>query len=134
MVLVDTSVWLDFLTGRNSPHRTELRRLIELGIETALMGIILQEILQGIRSDVDARKTERHLAAFRYLPLEEPATFREAASIYRECRKRGRTIRKPVDALIAAQALRGGAELFHNDRDFNAIAAVVPLKIYKIPS
>ncbi|MBI2981039.1 MAG: PIN domain nuclease [Deltaproteobacteria bacterium] len=131
MILVDTSVWIDFLSGRNSSFRHELHRLISTGTDVALTGIILQEILQGIRGDLDCRRTERHLREFTYLPLKEPDTFLKASEIYRECAKRGRKIRKPVDALIAAQAIEAGSELLHNDRDFEQVASVSPLKIYR---
>lgn len=133
MILVDTSVWIDFLTGRQSPYRRELHRLVERGAELSITGIILQEILQGIRSDLESHKTEKHLMEFHYLPLREPQTFRHAALLYRECARKGKQIRKPVDALIAAQALEANAELFHHDRDFDHIAAVSPLKLYRIP-
>ena len=133
MILVDTSVWIDFLTGRKTPHRREFHRLIEMGIDLALSGIILQEILQGIHSDLERHRTEKYLLEFRYLTLREPQIFHRAADIYRECAKKGKKIRKPVDALIAAQAMEANAVLFHHDRDFDSIAALSPLKIHKIP-
>ena len=131
MILVDTSVWIDFLIGRETIFRKELHRLIEGGTEIAVNGIILQEILQGLRSDLECKQVEKNLAEFRYLTLNEPDIFRNAATIYRHCAHRGRKIRKPVDALIAAHAISFQIELFHNDRDFNQIAAVAPLKIYQ---
>lgn len=134
MLLVDTSVWLDFLIGRPTPARFELHRLIATGAPIAVTGTILQEILQGIRSDLEYRQTARYLRAFDYVRLEEPATFIHAAEIYRTCRRRGCVIRKPVDCIIAAQAMGAAAELFHNDRDFAQIAAHVPLKLYPFPA
>lgn len=59
------------------------------------------------------------------------STFEHAAQIYRACRKHGLTIRKTADCLIAATCLEAGAELYHNDRDFEAIAKVKDLKIYR---
>jgi predicted nucleic acid-binding protein len=58
-------------------------------------------------------------------------TFEHAAQIYRDCRKRGFTIRKTVDCVIAATCLEAGVELYHNDRDFEAIARVKRLKVYR---
>lgn len=133
MILVDTSVWIDFLIGRSSPFRRELHRLIENGVEIGLTGIVYQEILQGIRSDIELRKTDNYLKEFKYVPLSEPETFRHAAAIFRACTKGGRRIRKPVDALIAAQAIEADSELFHHDKDFDQIAAVEPLKLYRLP-
>lgn len=134
MILVDTSVWIDFLGGKSTPFRHELHRLISTGTEIALTGIIIQEILQGIRNDLDCRRAEKHLREFTYLPLKELGTFLKASEIYRECARRGRKIRKPADALIAAQAIETGTELLHNDRDFDQVAAVSPLKIYRLSS
>ena len=132
MILVDTSVWIDFLIGKNSSFRKELHRLIEQGEEIAITGIILQEILQGIRSDLDYQKTKADLLQFHYFSYDEPLIFLRAAEIYRKCRQKGKTIRKPVDCLIAAQAMESKAELFHQDRDFTQIAQVVPLKVYSM--
>lgn len=134
MILVDTSVWLDFLVGRNTPFRHELHRLIEGGADIVLTGIIFQEILQGIRSDVDCRRTEKYLREFHYISLSEPDVFRQAAEVYRICAQKGKKIRKSIDCLIAAQSLQANAELFHNDRDFIHISQIFPLKIYRIPT
>lgn len=133
MILVDMSVWIDFLTGRDTSFRKELHKLLEEGDKLLLTGLILQEILQGIRSDVEHKKTEKYLLAFPYFSLNEPSVFKKAASIYRTCRQKGKQIRKSMDCLIAAQALEVDAELFHNDKDFTHIAQFFPLKIYKIP-
>lgn len=131
MLLVDTSVWIDFFNGRPTPCRRELHRLIAADADLAITGIILQEILQGLRSDLDYRRTKRYLRDFVYLPLREPDLFIAAAAIYRQCMHKGRTIRRPVDCLIATQAMATNAVLFHNDRDFVHIAAVVPLRLYQ---
>lgn len=133
MILVDTSVWIDFFLGKSTPFRRELHRLIENGVEVGLTGIIYQEILQGIRSDIEHKKTEKYLKEFKYVVLSEPETFRHAAAIFRACAKKGKNIRKPLDVLIAAQAIEADVELFHNDRDFNQIASIEPLKIYRLP-
>lgn len=132
MILVDTSVWLDFLIGRDTPYRAELHRLIETGADIAVSGVVLQEILQGMASDLDWRRAEKYLLEFQYLSLKEPETFLLASQIYRECRRKGKTTRKPVDCLIAAHAIQNNAHLFHNDRDFRHISEVFPLRIYRM--
>jgi len=132
LILVDTSVWIDFLTGRNSPFRRELHGLIEAGKPIAINAIIFQEILQGVRSDLEFKKLEKYLLNFPCFSFGQIQTFRDAAQIYRTCRQRGKTIRKPVDCLIAAQALAENLVLFHRDRDFDSIALFFPLKIHLI--
>lgn len=133
MILVDTSVWIDFLAGKETPFRRELHRLIEEGADIALCGTILQEILQGIRSDKELRAIEKYLMEFRYLTLQEPTFFLQAAEIYRQCAQAGQKVRKSLDCVIATHALQASATLFHNDRDFIKIAKVVPLKFHLTP-
>lgn len=132
MILVDTSVWIDFLTGKETPFRRELHRLIEEGADVAICGTVLQEILQGIRSDKECHSLEKYLLEFRYLTLQEPGLFRQAAELYRRCVKAGKKVRKSLDCVIAAHAIQANAELFQNDRDFLSIAAISPLKIHPL--
>jgi len=101
MVLVDTSVRVDFFGNRPEPPVTALRRSIEIDTDLSLCGIILAEVLQGIRSDSDYRRTKARLEALIFLPIRE-ATFVHAADICRSFRKRGVTIRKTVDCIIAS--------------------------------
>jgi predicted nucleic acid-binding protein len=131
MVLVDTSVWIDFLRGSKSPQRHTLHQMIEESLPVAVCGIILQEILQGVSTDADVRRITEHLALFPYLKIQEPKVFSSAAEIYRICRKRGKTIRKPVDCLIAAIAIQNQISLLHKDRDFDHIAKCTALKIFE---
>ncbi|MGI8783732.1 MAG: type II toxin-antitoxin system VapC family toxin [Acidobacteriota bacterium] len=129
LVLVDTSVWVDFLTGAESAQRHELHRLIDGGKPVILTGLIVMEILQGIRRDkhFDAVRTQLSL-----YPIVEPsmATYFQAASLYRKCRKQGITVRSPIDCLISVIAVESGATLLHKDRDFTAISRVFPLKLH----
>lgn len=132
MVLVDTSVWIDFFAGRNTPYRHELHRLIANGAELAVSGIIVQEILQGIRSVAQVRQVHEYLAVFDYVTLVEPDIFVRAAEVYRTCAAKGKTIRKPIDCLIAAQALAADIPLLHHDRDFDHIAQCHPLRVHAV--
>ena len=100
MVLVDTTVWIDFFADRSEPHAAAL---------------------QGIRSDADYIETKDYLADLIFLPMRQ-VTFVHAAEIYRSLRKRGVTIRKPIDCMIAAVAIEHDTRLLHNDRDFDYIA------------
>jgi hypothetical protein len=129
MVLVDTSVWIDFFRGRNESHVMSLQELIESEKDLSLCGVILSEVLQGIRSDADFTKTKEYLGDLIFLPMRH-ATFVKSAELYRSLRKKGVTIRKPVDCMIASVAIEYNAQLLHNDRDFNHIAKHSKLRIF----
>lgn len=128
MVLVDTSVWIDFFAGRNDSRVMSLQESIESEEDLSLCGVILSEVLQGIRSDADFTKTKEYLDDLIFLPMRR-ATFVKAAELYRSLRKKGVTIRKPVDCMIASVAIEYNAQLLHNDRDFNHIAKHSKLRI-----
>jgi len=128
MVLVDTTVWIEFFADRNEPHVTFLQELIEVEEDLCLCGIILTEVLQGIRFDKDYRKTRDYFQDLLYLPMRK-STYLCAAELYRKLRKKGITIRKPVDCIIASVAIEHDLRLLHNDRDFDQIAKNSKLKI-----
>jgi len=128
MVLVDTTVWIDFFADRNEQHVAGLQELIENEEDLCLCGIILAEVLQGIRSDADYVKTKDYLDDLIFLPMRQ-ATFVRAAEVYRSLRKRGVTIRKPVDCMIASFAIEHDVRLLHNDRDFDHIAKHSKLRV-----
>jgi len=131
MIVVDTTVWIDFLGGRDTPFDRHLTTLIEQGTNLALTDLIYCEILQGVLDDAEYTRTREILLAYPILRVHGLRTFERAANIYRACRKRGFTIRKTADCLIAATCLEAGADLYHNDRDFDAIAKVERLRIYR---
>lgn len=129
-VLVDTTVWIDFFAARPTPQVAKLQGLIENDEDLCVCGVILAETLQGIRSDADYRRTKGHLDALIFCPMHH-ATFLRAAELYRALRKKGVTIRKPVDCMIAAVAIDHSLALLHNDRDFDHIAKHSKLTILK---
>ncbi|HHT9133414.1 MAG TPA: type II toxin-antitoxin system VapC family toxin [Candidatus Avalokitesvara rifleensis] len=131
MILVDTSVWVDFLRGANSPQRRTLHRLIEEEEDIAITEIILAEILQGIKEDKDFQIIKDYLLEF---PIHRPKgieTYLKAAQIYRDCRKSGKTVRKTVDCIIAAICVENDLTLLHKDSDFDLIARCTGLKVTK---
>lgn len=131
MILVDTSVWIDFLRGADTSQRRMLHSLIEGEEDICLAGIILTEILQGIRNDKGSSEVKRYLLEFPICNPEGTATYIVAADIYRKCAGQGRSVGKTVDCLIAAVAMENDFMLLHNDRDFESIAACNDLKIFK---
>ena len=105
--------------------------MIENGEDVALCGVILAEILQGIRADAECARLESVLRNFVFLEMSRE-TFLSAAHIYRSLRAKGVTIRNSVDCMIAACCIENGAQLLHNDRDFDAIASYVKLECVKV--
>ena len=121
MIVVDSSVWIDFLNGRNAPH---VRRLqAALGAEEIVVGdLMLCEVLQGLESERAAREVETLLRQFsiRGMAGEELAIV--AARNFRSLRSRGITIRKTIDMLIGTWCIENGLPLLHNDSDFRPMA------------
>jgi predicted nucleic acid-binding protein len=130
VIVVDTSVWIDVLNDTPTPQAQRCVALIEEGEPVALTDIILTEILQGLRSDKEARLVERHLRAFPILRLESVEDFVLAAELYRTARRAGVTIRKTLDCLIAVPCVRTGAPLLHADEDFDRLAACTALQVW----
>lgn len=124
MVLVDTSIWIDWLRGRHSPQVRYLGRLLEE--ETVpLAAMVLQEILQGARGPEELAKLQ---AFFGHLTLWLPDadTFSGAAELYARCRWAGITPRSSHDCLIAQMAIERRAVLMQDDEDFRRIRQVEP--------
>lgn len=126
MTLVDTSVWIDFFAGRDSQQVIKLEQLILDNDNLAINGIILSEILQGISNNKTYQKVLNYIDALLMLEMSRPV-FIEAANIYRKLRKKGITVRKTNDCIIAATALSYDCILLHNDKDFAAIQSEFPL-------
>lgn len=126
----DSSVWIDGVRGATSSALQFIAQADEIG-ELATSGIIVQEVLQGIRDDRDYEQMRERLWGTLILEPRELSTYEIAAQLHRRARRQGLTIRKPNDCLIAAIAIEHAALLVHNDRDFFHLAQVEPsLMIY----
>ncbi len=125
MVLVDTSVWVEFF---RSGTREPLEKLMDVeGVVTCLP--VVQEVLQGIRDERAFQLVREALVALPVVESPMSATlFDEAVGLCRSARRAGLTVRSSVDCLIAACALRHGLTVLHHDRDFAALARISPLK------
>lgn len=130
MTLVDTTVWIDFLRGADTPEVRELQRMIDGNEDVCICGVVLTEVLQGIREERDYATAVAAFDAFLFLPMNQ-RVFLRAAETYRTLRARGTTIRNAVDCMIASVAVEHDIPLLHNDRDFDRIAALGDLKIVK---
>jgi hypothetical protein len=121
MIVVDSSVWIDFLNGRNVPHVERLRAV--LGTDEIIVGdLMLCEVLQGLDGERAARRVESLLRRFEIVPMAGEAIAVEAARNFRLLRKRGITIRKTIDLLIGTWCIENRRPLLHNDNDFRPMA------------
>ena len=131
MILVDTSAWIEFLRATGSEAHLRLRTALEGGSELAGTDVIVMELLAGARDDADRDRLRRLVYGLEFLAVEGPGDYEQAAELYRRCRRGGETPRKLSDCLIAAVAIRAGAELLAADADFEAIARHTSLRLAK---
>ena len=127
MILVDSSVWIDHLRNAVTRPVSHLRSLISR--EELLVGdLILCEILQGLRTDTEARLVEEALREFEVVSLVGPELAVKAAANYRFMRSRGFTIRRTIDLIIGTFCIERGHFLLHGDRDFSPMAQYLGLE------
>ena len=117
MTLVDTSVWIDFLNGKDLNHTQALRALMRDG-EVAIGDLIATEVMQGFRSEQEAKRGQRLLNLYPCFSLVGKQQAFQAASHYRALRTSGITIRKTIDVLIASFCVENQIPLLFADRDF----------------
>jgi len=130
MVIVDTSVWIDYFNGRYNKFTEKLADLEKKKYDIFTTGIIITEILSGIRSSKDYKIIKEKLLQLSYVNLIYPSTYIESALIFKKGKKTGITIRKIIDCLIAQLAIENSLLLLHHDKDFDRIATFSKLKIY----
>lgn len=127
MFLVDTSVWIDYLRGKETEAVGKLEEIQAKGYPFGITSLICQEILQGTDSEASFTRFERYLRTqLFYHPSDPVVSYLEAARLYARCRRAGVTVRSTVDCLIAQVAIENGLFLLHDDRDFDHMAKVVP--------
>ncbi len=131
MVLIDTSAFIEFLNQTGSREDKLINRFIQSGEDIGLPEIALTEILQGIRDDREHDEVKSSLVAFPLFALKNEESYIAAAELYRKCRKKGHTVRSTIDLIIAQVSIENSVELLHRDMDFDAIARVSDLKIYR---
>lgn len=129
MILADTSAWIEYLRGTGSRSHLLLRALIEQDEPHFTTDTVLMEVLAGAPDERGLHASRALLARCQLLHTQSPSDYERAAEIHRTCRRGGATIRNLSDCLIGAVALRAGAAVLHADRDFDAIAGLVPLEI-----
>lgn len=132
-VLVDTSVWVDFFNGFPSREAEALSKLIDDEVEVLTCGVIVSEVLQGIRDSGAVETLTFHFQDMEWLSPEEPQTYVKAADVFRNLRATGITIRSTIDCLIAVLAHEHGAFLLAKDRDMRLIAESGLLNLREFP-
>lgn len=118
MLLVDSSVWIDYFNGVETPQTEFLNRVLDQVL--ILVGdLILAEVLQGFRQEGDFEAARRMLTKFTQPQMVNPALAVQSARNYRFLRQKGITVRKTMDCLIATYCIENDHELLHNDADFD---------------
>ena len=128
MILVDSSVWVDYFRGTITPQTDKLDLL--LGREPLAIGdLILTEVLQGFDDERDFTKVRRLLTSLTVIELGGRDIAIQAARNYRDLRRLGVTVRKTIDTIIATRCIESGYDLLHSDRDFDPFVAHLGLRV-----
>ena len=128
MVIVDTTVWIDYFQGVKNPETDWLDGELDRQ-RLGLTDVILCEVLQGVRDDLVAKEVEQKLLKLDVFDTGGVDLAREAARNYRALRSRGHTVRKTIDCLIATFCLREQHSLLHRDRDFDPFEKFLELSV-----
>lgn len=128
VVIVDTTVWIDYLNGVATPE-SEWLDLEADRQRLGLLDLMVCEVLQGLATDNDAARVLRQLQRFEIFDTGGVALAAAAAQNYRRLRREGRTVRKTLDCLIATVCVREGHALLHADRDFDGFEDLLSLRV-----
>ena len=125
MILVDTSVLIDYLRGKNAAHCEKFDAAIAMNIPFGITVHVYQELLQGCCAEKDFSSLKEYLDTITFYSEHcGRETYARAAHLYFLCRRKGITVRSSVDCLMVQIAIENGCKLLHNDRDFDNIAKV----------
>jgi len=131
MIVVDSSVWIDFFNGRSGAPVERLADLLADGsAPLAMADLVLFEVLRGFRYEQDFQAARRTLAALPVLEIGGEAEALRAAQHYRALRAAGITVRSPIDVLLASYCIEHEHALLHADRDFDALESLRGLKVW----
>ncbi len=128
MVIVDTTVWIDYLHGIGNPETDWLDAELDRQ-RLGLTDVILCEVLQGVRDEAAATEVERQLLKLEVFDTGGVRLAREAARNHRTLRSRGHTVRKTIDCLIATFCMQQQHALLHRDRDFDSFERFLDLSV-----
>jgi predicted nucleic acid-binding protein len=128
MLIVDSTVWIDFFNGVENPQTDYLNNILDK--TPILVGdLILTEVLQGFRQDPHFETARRTLGKFLQVEMVNPALAVQSARNYRFLRQKGVTVRKTIDSLIATYCIENDHELLHTDSDFDGYEMYLGLKV-----
>ena len=128
MILVDSSVWIDYFRGTTTPQVEMFDAL--LGSEPLVVGdLIMAEVLQGFQSDRDFNQAKHLLMSFEIVNIVDPKIAIQAARNFRTLRALGITVRKTIDTLIATHCIQHGLILLHSDKDFEPFSSHLGLRV-----
>jgi predicted nucleic acid-binding protein len=128
VIIVDTTVWVDYLRGSRNPETEWLEREADRR-RLGLTDLVLCEVLQGVRSEQEFGRVRTELQRFKLFESGGEALVIEAARNYRTIRDQGITVRKTIDCLIATFCMANGHALLHRDRDFDAFEKILGLAV-----
>lgn len=130
MILVDTSVWIDYIKGKHTPQVTLLEDAMEHNL-LVVGDLILTELLQGFKSDKVSEEVKKLLMRCQYRDIGGYDIAIASAKNYRTLRSKGLTVRKTIDVLIGTFCIENGIWLLHNDRDFDPMEEHLGLKVVR---
>jgi predicted nucleic acid-binding protein len=132
MILVDSSVWIDYFNGQQTWQTNLLDNLLS-DVPVLIGDLILTEILQGFRLDYDYESAKSYLSALPFRRIGGYQVAVQSAQNYRILRKKGVTVRKTIDVIIGTYCLLEGLPLLHDDRDFDPMVSHLALKVLSQP-
>lgn len=127
-ILVDSAIWIDLFAARQTPAVSRFKEFVRQQQRICICGLIITEVLQGVRQDSQLRKLESMFCRMPYLPMSR-STFVRAGKMFRQLRAGGISIRNTIDCLIAAIVLEHKVKLLSVDRDFYFIQAQFALDL-----
>lgn len=128
MLVVDTSVWIDYFNGVENQQTNFLNSVLDK--TPILIGdLILAEVLQGFRQDPDFEKVRRAFGKYLQMEMVGPTLAVQSARNYRFLRQKGITVRKTIDSLIATYCIENDHELLHNDNDYDGYEKYLGLRV-----
>jgi predicted nucleic acid-binding protein len=128
LILVDSSVWIDYFKGTNTPQTEKLDSLLDHEL-LAIGDLILTEVLQGFDKERDFNLVSEMLTSLTIVELGGQEIAIQSARNFRALRRLGVTVRKTIDTVIATRCIESGHELLHNDRDFDPFAKHLGLRV-----
>ena len=122
MILVDSSVWIDFFSQASTPECLQLVRWLEAGdVSIGTADLVVFEVLRGFRNDKACLTAQSLLLELPVMDIVGAANALRAAALYRRLRAQGRTVRSPIDVLLASYCMTHGHTLLHRDADFESL-------------